>query len=319
LGILLAGGATPALAQQPAPATGASAANRKLAREKFQEGEQAFAAGDFPRAGAAFEEAHRAAPHPSALWNAARAWHRAGNAARAANLYGRYLREAPADAPDRAAAGAAFGEVSAKVGRLEIDGRELTDLRVDEQPIEGNQTYVSAGTHLVRGRSGGREVSRLVTAEVGAVTRVTLGDEPATAPAPTAPATSTPVAPSGAPARAAPVSPATPAPPPERKGWSPIVVIVGASVTVFAGSWTVWSGLDTLKKKEEFDADKSQANLDDGKLRQGRTNLLIGTTAVLGTLTGLAAIFMVDWGGSSSSSKTQVGVGPGSVTVAGSF
>ena len=305
-------------AAQPQSAPGAAAPDRKAAREKFQEGEQAFAAGEYARAGSAFEAAHRLAPHPSALWNAARAWHRAGDAARAANLYGRYLRESPPDASDRPAAGAAFAELSGKVGRVEVSGRELTEIRVDEQPIDGTSTYVNPGTHLVRARSAGRDVSKLVTAEVGAVVQVTLGEDHG-AGTPPAPASSTPATPTTTPTAAPASTSKDAAVRTERDGWSPIVVIVGGGATLFAASWTVWSGLDTLQQKKTFDEERSQANLDEGKKRQFRTNLLIGTTAVLGTLTGLAALFLVDWGGSKSAPKAQVGVGPGSVSVRGSF
>src|SRR5580658_7681957 len=78
--------------------------NRAEAGARFEEGTKAFDAGDFRRAAAAFEAAYRLAPNTDVLWNAARAWQRAGEAARAATLYSRYLRDAPPVAPDRGTA-----------------------------------------------------------------------------------------------------------------------------------------------------------------------------------------------------------------------
>src|SRR5262249_13544235 len=103
--------ATCPAAPQPHQAT-PSAEDRKAARDRFAEGERAFKAGDFARAGEAFDDAYRLAPHPSAAWNAARAWQKAGEKARAANLYARYLREAPANDPDRSQSAAALVELS---------------------------------------------------------------------------------------------------------------------------------------------------------------------------------------------------------------
>ena len=40
----------------------------------FAEGQKAFSAGDYPRAGEQFEAAYKERPHHAPLWNAARSW-----------------------------------------------------------------------------------------------------------------------------------------------------------------------------------------------------------------------------------------------------
>lgn len=328
----------PARAEEPAAP---SAEARAAATRAFEEGERAFRAGDYVRAAGSFEEAYRVAPHVASLWNAARSWHRAGEIARAANLYARYLREAPADAPDRDAATAGLGQISPKLGKLEVFAPEAGEVRVDDQPVEGGSIYVNAGSHVISARKGDRELRRTEVVGAGEVRSIALVEE--AAPSPSAPPSLSP-SPSRPPSPSPPPS-LSPSPSPSRssdaatetatgggrRGWSPTVVIIGASLTGASGLFTILSGLDTLKARDTFDAEPSQDNLDAGLLKQRRTNILIGTTAILGTLTGVAAIWLVDWGGKAKEqppaassggatpARIRVGVGPGSVALGGSF
>src|SRR5262249_35778251 len=86
-------GAPAMLGEARADEQGAAAVDE--AAKDFADGERAFKAGDFVGAATHFEAAFQKAPHYAPLWNAARAWHRAGSLARAATLYARYLRESP--------------------------------------------------------------------------------------------------------------------------------------------------------------------------------------------------------------------------------
>src|SRR5687768_7067592 len=87
------------------------------AASAFEQGTEAFRAGDFVRAAEAFESAYAIRAHHDALWNAARARERSGANVRAANLYARYLREAPPSAPDRDTAIAALNALAQTLGR----------------------------------------------------------------------------------------------------------------------------------------------------------------------------------------------------------
>src|SRR5579883_1186046 len=100
--------ATPIVAQVAAErcagaqtAATATAEDRRQAARDFAEGDRAFKDGDFRHAAESYERAYQRVPHYSALWNAARSWDHAGEPSRAANLYARYLREAPPRARDR--------------------------------------------------------------------------------------------------------------------------------------------------------------------------------------------------------------------------
>ena len=67
--------------------------------------------------------------------------------------------------------------------------------------------------------------------------------------------------------------------------------------------------------KDKFDAARSQENLDDGKSKQTRTNILLGITGGLAVLTGVMAIALVDW----KRTDTKLGVGPGTLLLEGKF
>ncbi|WP_438025658.1 hypothetical protein [Sorangium sp. So ce233] len=301
----------------PRPEDGARAAARA-----FEEGERAFRAGDFAGAAAAFEAAYRAAPHASPLWNAARSWHRAGEIRRAANLYARYLREAPPDAPDRDAAGAALGQIAPRLGRLDVYAPGARDVRVDDAPAEGASVYVNPGSHVVAGEIDGQVLRRTEVIGAGEVRSVAL--VPA-APRELGPATPAPLPPpaAGAPA-ARRAAPRTPAPPPARRPLSPAAVIVGAAVTALGAGLTVASGLDTLAARDAFDAAPTEENLAVGRRKQRRTNVLLGASIGLGALTGAAAIWLVDWGTPAAASSPArralaLSVGPARLTLGGVF
>lgn len=278
----------------------------RAASKSFADGERAFRAGDFTHAAEAFEAAYAAAPHADALWNAARAWHRAGEAVRAANLYAQYLREAPPNAPDRNSATNALVSLSAKLGRLEIHREGVDDVRVDGRPVDGASVYVYPGRHLVSGRRAGERVEQTESVAAGAVVSIVF------APAPTPPAAPPTIAP----------PPASPPPPPaaapaRASGWSPTIVWIGGGITALAAAATVWSGLDTLAQRDAFFESPSQDKLDAGRAKQTRTNVLLGASVGLGVLTAATALFLVDWRGRPK--DVEVAIGPQAVSVSARF
>ena len=115
-GILLAssGWSTRLLAEEPTPEA------RVRAQLRFSDGETAYKRGDYRAAAEAFDAAYREIHHHVPLINAARAWARTGDNARAANAYDRFLDEAPAQDPDRATATAWLKEQSPALGQLHI-------------------------------------------------------------------------------------------------------------------------------------------------------------------------------------------------------
>ena len=98
---------------------GASSGGAEAARH-FDAGTAAFRRGDYTTAGREFDAAYAIAPHPDALWNAAQAWERAQDVARAANLYALFLELSPPDASDRDRANAAIARIAPRLARLDI-------------------------------------------------------------------------------------------------------------------------------------------------------------------------------------------------------
>lgn len=311
----------------------ATAEDRKQAAKDFAEGDRAFKDGDYRHAAESYEHAYHRVPHYSALWNAARSWDHAGEPARAANLYSRYLREAPPRARDRNSAQRLLRALSNRLARLEIHATDVSDVHVDDAPTDAPSVYVTPGAHVVEGKtSDGTVVRQSSDVQAGDVVSVAL-----VPPVAGASASSTPAAPvsTATPATAAAPSPAhattddtqhdEPQQSSSRK-WSPIFVYFGGALTLALGGITIWSGLDTLQQKDTFDKNPTQSNLDSGKSKELRTNVLIGATSAVAVVTGVTALFLIDWKGHGGketkpdeSPSVQVGAGLGSLLVRGEF
>ncbi len=289
--------------------------DRQAAAREFAEAQRAFGAGDFKLAAEQFEAAYKHKPHHSSLWNAARARQRMGDTARAANLYARYLREAPPNARDRNTAISSLQKLTPKLGQLEITSVGLEDVKVDKELTLDRNTYVNPGAHVVEARVAGQDrvVTQSANVDAGQTQSIAL-----VAPSDKGTAGTTPT----------PTPTPVPTPPPvrdrdqegekkSRGGWSPAVVGVGVGLTAVAGTVAVIFGLDVVNQKAAFDKDPTQSNLDTGKSKQLRTNIMLGVTAGLGVLTGVAAIWLVDW--HSGDRNVQVGTGLGDVRVRGTF
>ncbi len=259
-------------------ADGESPDDLKVAAKLFAEGQKSYREGDYRHAAEAFESAYKRAPRLPPLYNAARAWQKGGEMVRAANLYAVYLRKAPPSAPDRNNATSALRDLEGRVAKLEVHASDLTDLKVDGAAFDvGDQSnasfvvYVTPGTHVIEGKHGDKTAEERPVATAGSSMSVVLVP-PKDAPPPVAVVVEKP-----------------------RSGWSPVVVAVGGGLTAVAAGFLVWSAVDTLNQRSTFDASPTQANLDSGKSDQLRTNVLLGVTLGLAVLTGVVAIFLVDW------------------------
>lgn len=249
---------------------------RRAARE-FREGQKAYDAGDYRRAAAAFELAYAAKPHYDSLWNAARSWQKAGDDLKAANLLERYLKEAPVDAPDRDSANTMLNDLAKRVARLQLQLLNVRNARLDGEPVVPVTTYLAPGEHVVSGDDlDGKPVRKVFTVKAGELVSVTL---------------------------APPVAEPAPSPPPTRHEetsagvLSPWFVAGGGALVAGGAALTVVFGLDTLKKRDAFLADQTQDNLDSGNASQTRTNVALGATIGLAAITGVIAVFFVDWKG----------------------
>jgi tetratricopeptide (TPR) repeat protein len=162
-----------------------------------------------------------------------------------------------------------------------VDGR-----LVGELPLR-NPLRLSAGTAVVQVRAQGyAHVQRPVTIIAGQLTRETFQ---------LVPLARSVAAPAGAPPAfvEAPVV-AEPERAPsllERRA----TFIAAAAATVVVGGLAIWSGLDTLSKRDAYEANPTQELYDDGVNRELRTNLLIAGTAVLGAGTAALGLWKTRW------------------------
>lgn len=290
-------------------AAAVSAEDKASAAKKFRAAEAAFRRHQYAAAAEGFEEANSIAPHPAALFNAARAWEKAGELTRAANLCARYLQDAPEDDPRRTKANELIAELLPKLGRIEVVDKGAKNVQVDGKPRELDITYVDPGDHGVSGVFGDRVVRRKISVVAGSLARVVL-DRPKPKP------------------EIAEPEPSLDEPSPDRdrkaaedgKPLSPTWVFVGAGATAVLAGVTVWSGLDTQAARRDFDDHPTQGGLDDGRAKQSRTNVLLGATLVVGAATGAIALFATDWRGQPEPAEDlAIGIGPSRIELSGRF
>jgi hypothetical protein len=319
--LLAMGALLSALTLVPAPAQAAEnaprldAATKAKAAAKFKEGERAFQRHEYEAAAAAFEAAYDIAPHPAALFNAATAHQKSGKLTRAANLCARYLRDAPENDPRREKANALLGELTPKLGRVEVQDRGASDVELDARSLEGPVTYVDPGDHVVTARFGDKGVQRKISVVAGSLVRVVLE--------PPKKETSAALEEEGeGREEGRPSDAVKDAGKGSSKPLSPAIFYVGVGVTAVLAGVTVWSGIDTNKARSDFDARPTQSGLDEGKAKQSRTNLLIGATAAAGVGTAVIGIFFTDWKGKPKPKpvdEVSLGFAPAFVTARGSF
>jgi hypothetical protein len=273
--------------------------SRAQAAQLFGEGARTFDRGDFAKAADAFERAYRLAPNTDALWNAARARQLADELPRAATLYARYLREAPADARDRNVAAALLVNLAARLGRIEVHGVGIEQLGVDERPSEDDIIYVSPGAHVVRAVVAGALLQQTPVLRPGDVIGLVFE----------APARAVSAEPDRA-RQADRSSPETRAVPASSRsdGVSPWLVAGGGILTGVAVATTIASGLSTLAARDAFNASPTASNLAKGQAMQARTNVLLGVSIGLGVMTTAAAIWLVDWRGAHGGVRLGIGV-----------
>jgi hypothetical protein len=299
-GVVAVGLLLPGLVFAQAPPA-SEPSSRVQAAQQFEEGATTFDRGDFAQAADAFERAYRLAPNTDALWNAARARQLADELPRAATLYARYLREAPADARDRNVAAALLVNLAARLGRIEVHGAGIEQLVVDGRPSEDDIIYVSPGAHVVRAVVAGALLQQVPVLRPGDVLGLVF--EP---PAP-APLVSAEPDRARQPDRSSPATRAVPAPP-RSDGVSPWFVAGGGMLTGIAVATTVASGLSTLAARDAFNASPTASNLTKGQAMQARTNVLLGVSMGLGVMTTATAIWLVDWRGAARGA-VRLGIG----------
>src|SRR5438445_551534 len=118
-------------ATSPAFAGPATDDVHKRAAESFREAQAAFERREFAAAAAAFEQAARYEPHPAPLLNAADAWERVGDLARAAEDCDLVLAMPSLSEPSRADAERRLARLLPRVATLVVRGPRTALIRID--------------------------------------------------------------------------------------------------------------------------------------------------------------------------------------------
>jgi hypothetical protein len=261
------------------------------ASKHFRAGVAAYKENDFQLAAKEFEAAYALAPAPTALWNAADAREKAGEALRAATMFTRFLEIAPADDKDRPETRARIAALTAKLGRLEISGAGAEEIKVDDEPVDSSLVFVDPGDHVVTATVNGERVTRRVSVTAGSKARVLLTGGASDVPAPEGSAT-----PDAGPPKEG-----------ESGGISPAFFFVAAGVTGVLLGVTAWSGFDTQSRRKDFDAAPTHEGYLDGVAAQKRTNILLGVTIGVGLASAGIGVFAVKW---DSGTAATVSVAP---------
>jgi hypothetical protein len=329
-GVMLRGVAlSAALALAPASAAAQSALDEAAAA--YEQGERAFANNDFSAAAEFFETADRTQPAAQALIQAIRA-HRGASSpahdARAATLALTLLRRDAADPRVVAYAQRVVDDLSPGLARVTVQC-DRCDVSLDARTIN-RDVFAEPGAHTLTAAWGMRVTHRPLELLAGSNNPIELEMPGAEAP----PAlhiatpdeivaraaqpmdTELPPAMRGAPPTVERPRRAPPrVDPPTPDGLSPAVFITGLVVTAGLGGALVWSGLDALSGSEAYMQNPTQSSLDDGRVRELRTNVLVGATVAAGVTTVLIGAVFTRW----RASPVRVALSPAGAVVAGRF
>jgi hypothetical protein len=256
-------------------------ADVSAAARAYSDGQAAQIEGNYERAAQSYELAFHIAPSREALRSAVRARMLGNQLPRAATLAQLLLTLYPDDAESAKLASEVIAEARGRLARITVACARPCTVAIGGRAI----SLDAAVSHIVftpPGRQslevtfdGDHSVARDVTVRAGET--VTLPIEP---PAPT-------------PGRPAHPTPAPVHEPP--RALSPSFTLGAGAVTLILASITTWSALDTVTAHDAYAAAPSPEGWKDGRSKQLRTNLLLGTTAAAGIATTLIAVFWTRW------------------------
>jgi len=263
------------------------------ARDAYDRGVRAHAAGDEGAAAKAFAEADALAPTTASLEAALEAAMRADDVALGAELLERSQARPDRDTALTKTIENARTRFANRAGtvRLDCHGSVKCLLAIDGRAADTSKTvYVAAGPHTIVVQQGPVRFEKLVEVVANQTTAVSAGDPVVLSPAPVMPT----------------VEPAITRPPPP-KGISPVYFWIGAGLTVIAGGFATWSGLSAVSDHDDFvrrgcapgasgpKPGDCESLSDSGASATLRTNLLVGATALLAINTAVLGAIFVRW------------------------
>ncbi|MBZ4421685.1 PEGA domain-containing protein [Myxococcus sp. RHSTA-1-4] len=323
---MAAGSASAAAPARKTPSRTQPQPQLEEAQRRYERGREFYEEGDFRAALVEFQRAHELAPSYRLLYNIAQVQYQLLDYAGALRSFQQYLRDGQADIPPqrRDEVQREVERLRSRVATLDIVTQPVgAEVSVDDQPVGrtplSEPVVVSAGRRKVTAELPGEPpVTRMV--DVAGMDSVQVRLEFAPPPAPKTAAVQEPL--TVAPVAGTPgvTARAEPRGVPWKMWAATGALAVGAGVTAVLAS----SAASDLKtQRDTFGVTRAQ--LDDAS---SKTKTLALTSDILTGATLVAAgisAFMTFSGGSSSdtpapsSPSVRVGVGPGSVGLAGAF
>jgi hypothetical protein len=254
----------------------------EAARQAYERGTSAYSRGDFAEAARRYATADELAPNPVTLESALKASIKADDAALGMTLVDRAERRSPTG-PLEAAARRARAKFEGGAGKLIVRCADERPCGVKIDGTEqraGSAVWLTAGAHQVEisGPSAG-----VFSVRVEGGREASWRPPEQAAPAPPPPAL--PRVDRG-PAEA---TQALPKPAPDSGGMSPAWFWIAAGTTAALGGVSIWSGVDTLSKHDDFVRGNDAAE-EPGRAAQTRTNVLLGALGAAAVTTGVLAI-----------------------------
>jgi hypothetical protein len=288
-----------------------SVEQRAKAADAYDQGTSAYLTERYELAAHWFERAYRLVPTSTALLQAVRAHHKAGNSIRAANLALQLLDEYPNDERSSEVAKSVIASTRSDSVLVRSKCEKKCTLELDGALIEHPTFFVTPDVeHSLKAAFDTGETATYVQGAAGDVKNVSI-DAPA------------------------------PPPPPPVPRWA---FFSSLGATVALGAATVWSGIDANNGVGAYESAARTANspginsggsptpeqqaqslLDEGQQKERRTNILIGFTAGMAATTVVLGVF-TNWKGKPRESAAKrlepsIGVGAkgGSIAVKGRF
>ena len=288
-----------------------SVGERAEAAEAYDRGTTAYLSEQYELAAHWFERAYRVVPTSTALVQAVRAHHKAGNSIRAANLALQLQDEYPGDARSKQITNAVVGAVKPDNVLVEAQCEKRCTLEIDGALVQHAVFFVTPDVeHSLKAAFDNGETSTFVRAAAGTTKKITLA------------------------------APAPPPPPPIPR-WA---FFSSLGATVALGAVTAWSGIDANKGVDAYESaaraasspginngnsptpeQQAQALLEEGQQKERRTNILIGVTAGMAVTTAVLGVF-TNWKGESREAASKriepsiaVSTKGGALTIKGRF
>jgi hypothetical protein len=285
--------------------------DREKAADAYDQGISAYLSERYELAAHWFERAYRLVPTSTALLQAVRAHHKAGNSIRAANLALRLRDGYASDARSKQVADIVIAAAKPMNVLVKAECDKECTLELDGALIQHPTFFVTPDVeHALKAAFEGGETSIFVQGAAGDIKAVTL-DAPAASPPPSVPR------------------------------WA---FFSSLGATVALGAVTVWSGIDANNGVSAYESaartanspgingggsptpqEQAQSLLDEGRSKERRTNILIGVTAGMAATTAVLGVF-TNWKGESREAaskriETVIGVSAngGALTIKGRF